>query len=79
MEKLSEYKACPIHRKSFKPVNENLPTITWLKSQRRIGQWGERLAALEYFNNGYKIHALNHYCAPYGEIDIITEKNNEIV
>ena len=78
MEKLSEYKACPIHRKSFKPVNENLPTITWLKSQRRIGQWGERLAALEYFNNGYKIHALNHYCAPYGEIDIIAEKENEL-
>lgn len=79
MEKLRDYKACLIHRKSFKPVNENLPTITWLKSQRKIGQWGERLAALEYFNNGYKIHALNHYCAPYGEIDIITEKNNEIV
>ena len=79
MEKLSEYKACPIHRKSFKPVNENLPTITWLKSQCRIGQWGERLAALEYFNNGYKIHALNHYCAPYGEIDIIAEKENELV
>ena len=79
MEKLSEYKACPIHRKSFKPVNENLPTITWLKSQRRIGQWGERLAALEYFNNGYKIHALNHYCSPYGEIDIIAEKENELV
>jgi len=79
MEKLSEYKACPIHRKSFKPVNENLPTITWLKSQRRIDQWGERLAALEYFNNGYKIHALNHYCAPYGEIDIIAEKDNELV
>ena len=79
MEKLSEYKACPIHRKSFKPVNENLPTITWLKSQRRIGQWGERLAALEYFNNGYKIHALNHSCSPYGEIDIIAEKENELV
>ena len=79
MEKLSEYKACPIHRKLFKPVNENLPTITWLKSQRRIGQWGERLAALEYFNNGYKIHALNHYCSPYGEIDIIAEKENELV
>ena len=79
MEKLSEYKACPIHRKSFKPVNENLPTITWLKSQRRIGQWGERLAALEYFNNGYKIHALNHCCAPFGEIDIIAEKENELV
>lgn len=79
MEKLSEYKACPIHRKSFKPVNENLPNITWLKLQRRIGQWGERLAALEYFNNGYKIHALNHCCAPFGEIDIIAEKENELV
>jgi Holliday junction resolvase-like predicted endonuclease len=76
---LYEFKATPIHRRSFQPVKENLPTITWLQTNRKIGQWGERLAALEYFRNGYKIHALNHHCAPYGEIDIIVEKDDEIV
>ena len=76
---LYEFKATPIHRRSFRPVKENLPTITWLQTNRKIGQWGERLAALEYFRNGYKIHALNHHCAPYGEIDIIVEKDDEIV
>ena len=54
---LYEFKATPIHRRSFRPVKENLPTITWLQTNRKIGQWGERLAALEYFRNGYKIHA----------------------
>jgi ribonuclease HII len=79
MEQLKKNKASLIHRKSFKPVKKNLPTIRWLQKKRKIGQWGERLAALKYFNNGYKIHALNHYCAPYGEIDIIAEKDNELV
>ncbi|HJL75330.1 MAG TPA: ribonuclease HII [Candidatus Marinimicrobia bacterium] len=79
LQQLQEFKATPIHRKSFKPVQENLPTITWLKSKRRIGQWGERLAALEYYKNDYKIIALNHHCAPYGEIDIIAENEDEIV
>jgi ribonuclease HII len=79
MGQLKKNKASLIHRKSFKPVKKNLPTIRWLQKKRKIGQWGERLAALKYFNNGYKIHALNHYCAPYGEIDIIAEKDNELV
>ncbi len=79
LEKLREYKATLIHRKSFRPVKENLPTITWLQNNRKIGQWGEKLAALEYYKNGYKIHALNHHCAPYGEIDIVAEKDNEMV
>ncbi|MBC8323269.1 MAG: ribonuclease HII [Candidatus Marinimicrobia bacterium] len=79
LEKLREHKASLIHRKSFKPVSENLPTITWLQKNRKIGQWGEQLAAMEYYKNGYKIHALNHHSAPYGEIDIIAEKDDEIV
>lgn len=79
LEKLCEHKASLIHRKSFKPVSENLPTITWLQKNRKIGQWGEQLAAMEYYKNGYKIHALNHHSAPYGEIDIIAEKDDEIV
>jgi ribonuclease HII/Holliday junction resolvase-like predicted endonuclease len=79
LEKLQEKKASLIHRQSFRPVRENLPTITWLQKNRKIGQWGEKLAALEYYKKGYKIHALNHHCAPYGEIDIVAEKDNEIV
>ncbi len=79
LEKLCEHKASLIHRKSFKPVSENLPTITWLQKNRKIGQWGEQLAAMEYYKNGYKIHALNHHSAPYGEVDIIAEKDDEIV
>jgi len=79
LDNLYEYKASPIHRRSFRPVKENLPTIMWLQKNRKIGQWGERLAALEYFKNGYKILALNQHCAPHGEIDIIVERDDEIV
>lgn len=79
LEKLQKLKATSIHRKSFKPVKENLPTISWLQKNRKIGSWGERLAALEYCKNGYQVLAINYHCAPYGEIDIIAEKDNEYV
>ncbi|MFQ6678248.1 MAG: ribonuclease HII [Fidelibacterota bacterium] len=79
IEKLIEHKATPIHRRTFNPVYKHLPTIQWLKKNTKVGHLGERLAALDLYNKGYKIVSLNHYCAPYGEIDIIAEKNNELV
>jgi len=79
VKKIIELKATPIHRKTFNPVNKNLPSIKWLKETKKVGYLGERLAALNLYNQGYQIISLNHYCAPYGEIDIIAEKNDELV
>ncbi len=79
IEKIIELKATPIHRKTFNPVYQNLPSIKWLKETKKVGYLGERLAALNLYNQGYQIISLNHYCAPYGEIDIIAEKNDELV
>ena len=79
MEALKEFKATPIHRKSFAPVKANLPTMEWLKSSRKIGRLGEQMVALQYLNKGYKIIAMNKSCSHYGELDIISEKNGELV
>ena len=46
MNVLRELKATPIHRKSFKPVQENLPNMDWLKKNKKIGPLGEQLVAL---------------------------------
>ena len=77
MNALRELKATPIHRKSFKPVQENLPNMHWLKSNKKIGPLGEKLVALQYYNQGYTIIEMNRTCSHYGELDIIAQKNDE--
>ncbi len=73
------HKATPIHRKTFNPVQNNLPTLTWLREEKKVGKLGEQLVALKYYGNGYTIIEMNRTCGHYGEIDIIAEKNRERV
>ena len=79
MEALNNYKATPIHRKSFKPVSLNLPTITWLQKSKRVGVVGEQLAACKLLNEGHVIISMNENCAPHGEIDIISQKDDLLI
>ena len=79
MDKLRLNKACVIHRKSFKPVASAMPTLFWLRKEGRIGQWGEQTAAVYLVERGYEIVAMNVHCDPYGEIDIIAEKDGIII
>lgn len=79
IEALNEYKATPIHRKSFKPVSFNLPTITWLQKSKRVGIVGEQLAACKLMADDHTIISMNENCAPHGEIDIISEKENLLI
>lgn len=78
MDKLQVNKACAIHRKSFKPVALAMPTLSWLRKEGRIYQWGEQLAAVYLVERGYEILNMKVYCDPYGEIDIIAEKDGII-
>ncbi len=79
MDKLRLNKACAIHRKSFKPIAAAMPTLSWLRKEGRIGQWGEQVAAVYLIGRGYEILTMNLRCAPYGEIDIIAEKDGIII
>ena len=79
MDKLRLNKACAIHRKSFKPVAAAMPTLSWLRKEGKIGQWGEQVAAVYLIERGYEILTMNVHCAPYGEIDIIAEKDGIII
>ena len=79
MDKLRLNKACAIHRKSFKPVAAAMPTLPWLWKEGRIGQWGEQVAAVYLIERSYEILSMNVHCAPYGEIDIIAEKDGIII
>ena len=77
MEALRKYKATPIHRRSFKPVRDNFPTLTWLDRKNRIKWLGKKIAALYLMDMGIVIESLNEYLIPYGEIDIIGIENGD--
>ena len=79
MNALTEYRATPIHRRSFNPVNKKMPTLTWLSEHKRIGWMGEKLAALYLKSKGLEILEMNRNCPPHGEIDIIAKNGEEIV
>ena len=77
MEALRKYKATPIHRRSFKPVRDNFPTLTWLDRKNRIKWLGKKIAALYLMDMGIVIESLNEYLLPYGEIDIVGIENGD--
>jgi ribonuclease HII len=59
MESLKINKASLIHRKSFKPVKENVPTTEWLKNNNKFNQLAIQLVCLDYLNQGYSIININ--------------------
>ena len=59
MKMLKVNKSSPIHRKSFRPIKENLPTIEWLNNNNRFNSLGIQLACLNYLNQGYSILEIN--------------------
>ncbi|MBL51967.1 MAG: ribonuclease HII [Candidatus Marinimicrobia bacterium] len=76
---LKENRATPIHRRSFKPVSNKMPTLSWLSEQNKIGWMGEKLAALYLKGKGFKIVEMNRDCSPHGEINIISIDKDETV
>ncbi|MEE9166262.1 MAG: ribonuclease HII [Candidatus Neomarinimicrobiota bacterium] len=79
LDRLKRHGACPIHRKSFHPVKQFVPTLTYLRKNRILGQWGEKLAARELVHRGYEIVEMNYIAAPFGEIDIIARRDRTLV
>ena len=76
MDALKKYKATPIHRKSFKPVSNALPSISWLLKNNRIKWLGQKLAALYLKKlNFKKIEIINKRFISK-KIDIVCFKSN---
>ena len=79
MQALKQYRATPIHRRSFKPVKDLMPTFKWLVSHDRIKWLGKKLAALFIRNSGMRVVNLgwgdpSKYC-----IDIIAADNDRLI
>ena len=79
MNTLSIQKATPIHRKSFRPVKNNLPSPSIIKDDKKAKQLSIELVALYYLNNGYTIKEINKDCPNQVMLDIVEEKNKETI
>ena len=79
MQALRLYGATPIHRQSFSPVREHLPTWKLHKSKEALGLLGEQMAAVYLVEAGYTIHDLRYKVAHTGELDIIAGMDNMVV
>lgn len=67
-----ENDACPIHRKSFKPIKGNLPTIQKLIQNNYIEILGKELVGMKLIRHNYLIISFNK------EYDILAYKNQKL-
>ena len=79
METIINRKASPIHRKSFNPVSQHLPSFAYIKRNRLIGKLGEQLVACKMIRSGYEILETNYNVEKVGEIDIISRDEGILV
>jgi len=79
MEVIASRKASPIHRKSFNPVSQHLPSFAYYKRNHLVGQLGEQLVACKMIRSGYEILEINYNVSKVGEIDIISRDKGILV
>ena len=56
MEYIRNMKATIIHRKSFKIVNENLPSVKFINENYGFGNFGKQYVAVKYIKKGFTIN-----------------------
>ena len=74
---LDKFRSTPIHRRSYKPVKKQMPTLNWIVKQNRVSWLGEKLAALYLKQKGVTVIEMNWNCHPYGEIDILGKSEHK--
>ena len=76
MEALKKYKATPIHRRSFKPVANALPSLNWIIENNRVRWLGQKLAALYLRKLDFKVIEIVEKHPFSKKIDIVCIKHN---
>ena len=79
IEALEKYRATPIHRRSFKPVKNLMPTFKWLVDHDRISWMGKKLAALHLKKSGTSVMDLDWEGISNNSIDIVAKDNDHLI
>lgn len=77
---LERWGPCPVHRRSFEPVRRLLGggSQTVGDTRKKLGRQGEEIARGYLEKKGWRCLQSNYRCSR-GEIDLILEKNGELV
>ena len=73
LDAIGQHKASPIHRKSFKPISEHLPTIKHYIKNKKMDLLGKQLVASYLIKKNYKIIIFNN------QYDLICRKKKVII
>ncbi|NQV15585.1 ribonuclease HII [bacterium] len=80
MDVLRERGRCPIHRRSFRPVDTSPGEhYKYFGLRDAYGRMGEIFAGMYLIRNGYSLRAHSYHAGWTGEIDLIAAKNDEII
>ena len=79
IEALEKYRATPIHRRSFKPVKNLMPTFKWLVDRDRISWMGKKLAGLHLKKSGMSVMHLDWEGISNNSIDIVAKENDHLI
>ena len=79
IEALEKYRATPIHRRSFKPVKNLMPTFKWLVDHDRISWMGKKLAGLHLKKSGMSVIDLDWKGISNNSIDIVAKDNDHLI
>jgi len=78
IEQLAKYKATPIHRKSFRIVNTNLPSYNYYKNSKKFSLLGLQLIGTKFIKKNYKLFEKNIFLDKVDDsIDFLFIKNNK--
>ena len=79
IESIKTHLASPIHRQSFKPVSDYLPTLKYYKEKRLVSALGQELVACQLVKNGCEIFEMNYNTHRIGEVSIISDNGGLLV
>ena len=80
METLREKGRCPIHRRSFRPVNScKNQNYLYFGQPNHYGHMGELIAGMFLIRNGYKLLDHSYHASRGGEVDLIATLQDEII
>ena len=79
MDAILSQKATPIHRKSFRPIKDNLPSFKYCRENRLLEKLGEQLIACQLIRTGYQILEMNYNIPQIGEVDIISQYKDQLI
>jgi len=79
IDSIKTHLATPIHRQSFKPISDYLPTLKYYKVKRLVGTLGVQLVACQFIKDGCEIIEMHYNVPEIGEVDIMSDDGGILV